>query len=76
MFVEQYSFFGTLVPGTTPMSSKLTLLLALFPALFSTSDQLYSQPVIGILTFPNEVDNPPFSSFFDNSYKQWLEQVS
>jgi len=55
------------------MPLSLPLLLSLTFTTLSASQQLYSQPVVGILTFPSTLE-PTFTSFFDNSYVQWLEQ--
>ncbi|GMI27367.1 hypothetical protein TeGR_g14484 [Tetraparma gracilis] len=45
--------------------------LAVSPAL---SQQLFDQPVIGVLTFPDSSMLPPYTSFFDSSYVKWIEQ--
>ena len=48
------------------------LLLALL-LVTACGQQLYDQPVIGILTYPSNAPSP-FSSYFDASYVKWIEQ--
>ncbi|GMI51584.1 hypothetical protein ScalyP_jg3152 [Parmales sp. scaly parma] len=48
------------------------LLLALL-LVTACGQQLYDQPVIGILTYPSN-SSSPFSSYFDASYVKWIEQ--